>query len=285
MSVLISCPACGNQGDLPAGGLGGGIVTCRNCGVRFAPVPEITHLLPPPVPPVGDDSVTSVWVGGPAADVVPVLPVDPALPLSVAVDDTVEQTQLTTAPEITPETAAAHLNWLRTETHRFAVYVDRQLAALGKMREQIANYESKTRAEAVVREQTLNRERAALDARAADLARRESELAAALTRQGDQLAAELGEIVATEREHLATRAAELEKMELSLHQRLLEADELEHALREELREQEMLVERQRRELNDVADQLRTRTPPPVGTPAPSDTPPPPARPAVTLACG
>lgn len=167
-----------------------------------------------------------------------------------------------TAPEITAENAAGHLHWLRAETQRFTVYVDRQLAALGKMREQVAAYEAKSRAEAVTREQSLNRERTILEARANDLAKRETELAAALTRQGDEMAAELGELVATEREHLARRAEELMNTERSLQLRLNEVEELEQSLRRELDERESAVERQRRVLEDVAHELRTRTPPP-----------------------
>jgi signal transduction histidine kinase len=281
MSVLISCPACGNQGDLPAGGLSGVVVTCRQCGVKFAPNPN-----PAPfsvAPAVVTDSELAVWVGeGPSrqTDVAPILPpVEEQIPLAVAVADPTPQP---TGVEITAENAAGHLEWLRTETHRFGVYVDRQLAALGKMREQVAAFESKSRADAVVREQALSRERMALDSRAVNIARRETELAAALTQQGDVLAAELNELVSAERDNLARRAEELAKTERSLQLRLNEVEELEHTLRQELDEREVAVERQRRVLEDVAHELRTRTPAPVSV---SKHTPPPTRLSVALACG
>lgn len=251
MAVIISCPSCGNQGELPDGGLGQVTLTCRNCGVKFSPFAET------PTPAVGGPVVESsaVWIG-PGAGPVAVVPA----PKPVVTREPAAAASLTLS-DLTPETAAAHLGWLRAETQRFQVYVERQLAALQKMREQVAAYEAKARADTVLREQVLGRERAVVEARTADISRREAELAAALNRRGEELAVELERQVATERGHLERRADELARLEQSLQQRLFEVEELEQTLRSELDEREVAVERQRREVEEAAHDLRTRTPP------------------------
>lgn len=263
---------------MPPGGLAGASLTCRSCGVRFSPIAELP-VAPaiPPAPPAEPDpppeAAGGVWVGvGPTAPPA-VVSLTPAPVKAV-------QRSLT---DITPENAAAHAAWLRTETERFRVYVDRQLAALGKMREQVAAFDAKARAEAVVREQAISRERAVVEGRAAALAEREATLAEALTRQGNEMATELNQMVAAERERLGKRAVELEQLERSLQVRLAEVEELEHTLRQELDEREAAVERERRELDEVAHELRTRTPtpPPRPTPTPKSPPPPPP----VFACG
>jgi hypothetical protein len=163
-------------------------------------------------------------------------------------------------PEITPENAAAHLRWLTEETRRFQTFVDRQLGVLQKMRAQLNEFEAKARADLLGREQALNRERAVLDARAADVARRESELAAALTRQGEELTAELERLVAAEREQLSRRADELARGEEALQRRLAEAEETEQTMRAELEEREKAVEESRRLLAEAEAELRNRLP-------------------------
>ena len=277
---------------MPPGGLAGATLTCRNCGVQFSPIADLPSapVVPPPVSVEPDplpDAAGGVWVGGPA--VPPVVAVAPAA---------VKAAQRTLA-DITPENAAAHAAWLRAETERFQNYVERQLAALGKMREQVAAFEAKARADALVREQGLNRERAVVEARAAEVARKEAEFAAALTQQGDELAAELNRQVAAERENLGKRAADLERLERSLQVRLAEVEELEHTLRQELDEREAAVERERRELDEVAGELRSRsiasaTPAPAIAPTPrtvppapkaAPVPPPPPVPPPVFACG
>jgi hypothetical protein len=260
---------------MPPGGLAGATLTCRSCGVQFSPITELRPTVPPspaepePIP----DSASGVWVG-----------VGPAAPPVVAVTPAPANAVRPSLADVTPENAAAHTAWLRAETERFQAYVDRQLAALGKMREQVAAFEAKARADALTREQGLNRDRALVEARAADLAQREATLAAALTRQGDEMAAELNQMVAAERDHLGKRAADLEQTERSLQVRLAEVEELEQTLRQELDEREAAVERERRELDEVAHELRTRTPAPVARPRPTPVPaspvsPPPPPPA------
>jgi hypothetical protein len=158
---------------MPPGGLAGATLTCRNCGVQFSPIADLPSAPPLSVEPDPlPDAAGGVWVGGPS--VPPVVATAPAA---------VKAAQKTLA-DITPENAAAHAAWLRAETERFQNYVERQLAALGKMREQVAAFEAKARADALVREQGLNRERAVVEARAAEVARKEAEFAAALTQQG-----------------------------------------------------------------------------------------------------
>jgi hypothetical protein len=269
MAVLISCPSCGNQGELPDGGLGQVLLTCRQCGVKFSPFAEAPATptppaapVPPLIPTVAAESV-GVWVGTGLSAAVDPVAVEPPRAAPPVVE--LQPAPPLTLSDLTPETAAAHLDWLKAETDRFQAFVDRQLTALMKMREQVTAAEAKARADTVRREQALNRERTVLDARSADLARRETELAATLTRQGDELAAELDRAVATERDHLAKRADELALMEYSLQQRMAEVMEMEQTLRGELDLREAEVERQRREVEEVAYELRTRTPPPVGT--------------------
>ncbi len=267
---------------MPPGGLAGATLTCRSCGVRFSPIAELPTAVPPPVDPDPlPDAAGGVWVGvGPAAPA-PVVSLTPA-PVKAA------QRSLA---DVTPENAAAHAAWLRAETERFQNYVDRQLAALGKMREQVAAFEAKARADALVREQAVNRDRALVEGRATDLAQREATLADALTRQGDEMAAELNQMMAAERDHLGKRAADLERLERSLQVRLAEVEELEHTLRRELDEREAEVLRERRELDEVANELRTRTPSPVSLPRPTPVPPtvpilpPPSPSPPTFACG
>lgn len=216
MPVKISCPACANQGELPDHLPDGSMLTCRACGVRF-PAGSIT---PPTLPTVTTDTHgLGVWVGD--ASVAPPVAAAPTTP---------------PPPVITPQNAAAHLDWVRAETDRFAVYVDRQLAVLAKMREQIVAFESKARAEAVQREQALARDRAILDARAADLDAQEGKISAALKLQAAELHAELDRQVAAERENLAKRAEALARTERSLERRMFELDELERGVRQELEE-------------------------------------------------
>jgi signal transduction histidine kinase len=253
MSLVIVCPSCGNRGELPPGTTREVVLTCRNCQVRFSPKEEpapkpVTEVM---VPETNLD--LGVWVGD-----------GPTAPLESSTRDDV-----LIGPHIAPKSieidihnAAGHLEWLRAETVRFNAYVQRQLVALVKMRENVASYEAKVQVDTVTREQALNRERTILETRAAELAKRETDLAAALTRQGDDLAAELGQLVAAERENLAKRAEKLESLERTLQVRIHEVEELEQSLRRELDERETAVERQRRVLEDVAQELRTRTPPP-----------------------
>jgi hypothetical protein len=216
MPVKISCPACANQGELPDQLPDGSMLTCRACGVRF-PAGSIT---PPTLPAVTTDSNgLGVWVGD--TTVAPPVAAPPAIP---------------PAPVVTPQNAAAHLEWVRAETERFEVYVERQLAVLAKMREQVVAFETKSRAEAVQREQALARDRAILEARAKDLDAQEGKISAALKLQAAELHAELNRQVDAERENLAQRAEAIARTERSLERRMFELDELERGIRQELEE-------------------------------------------------
>lgn len=213
MSVNISCPSCANQGELPDDLPPNTTLTCRACGVRFnSPAPVVT----PPSLAV-DPHGMGVWVGGPVA-AAPVLST-PAVP---------------PPPDITPENAAAHLEWVRAEVQRFDEYVNRQLTALQKMREQIVAFEGKSRSEAVMREQAAARDRAILDARARELEGRLAEQSASLDRQAKELQGELDRQVMVERENLARRAEALARAERSVERRLKELDEMEESIRGEL---------------------------------------------------
>lgn len=216
MPVKISCPACANQGELPDQLPDGSMLTCRACGVRF-PAGSTT---PPALPAVTTDSHgLGVWVGDTSGT--PPVAAAPAVP---------------PPPVVTPQNAAAHLEWVRAETERFGVYVERQLAVLAKMREQVVAFEAKARAETVQREQALARDRAILDARAADLDAQEAKISAALKLQAAELHAELNRQVDAERENLAQRAEAIARTERSLERRMFELDELERGIRQELEE-------------------------------------------------
>lgn len=212
MSVNISCPSCANQGELPDDLPLNTTLTCRACGVRFnSPVPVA------PLLPATDPHEMGVWVGGPAAATpMPTVPTAPATP---------------PPPDITPQNAVAHLEWVRAEVQRFDEYVNRQLVALQKMREQIVSFEGKARSEAVMREQAAARDRAILDARARELEGHLAEQSAALDRQAKELQAELDRQVMVERENLARRAEALARAERSVERRLKELDEMEETIR------------------------------------------------------
>jgi hypothetical protein len=188
MAVNISCPACGVRGELPEHTPPDAVLTCQRCGVRFTAPPSATP--PPPPRAAADDGLgLSVWVGDGTEPPLPT--VAPAPP---------------PAPALTPQNAAAHLDWVRAETERFEQYVTRQLGVLAKMREQITAFETKTRAEAVQRDQAAARERALIAARAAELDAQATGSSATLTAQAAELQAELDRQVAVQKEHLARRA-------------------------------------------------------------------------------
>jgi len=62
MPVDISCPTCGNRGELPDGTPSDVTLTCRACGVRF-PLWSAVAATVSPLPP---DDALAVWVGDPA---------------------------------------------------------------------------------------------------------------------------------------------------------------------------------------------------------------------------
>lgn len=273
MPVIVSCPSCGNQGELPDGIPNNVTLTCRQCGVRFSPQTATKVVVPPPAVPEGGSG--AVWVGPGPAPVIPLPPVvqPPDQPAVIPLDPA--PPGLPTV--ITPEDAAAHRQWLADETRRFQNYVDRQLGVFQKTREQLVEFESKVRADAVVREQVLNRERAVLDARVGEVAKREAELAAAIAQHGEQLTTELGRLMAGEREQLTRRADELAQAEQSLQRRLAELDEHERTVRDELDIRRADLDRQQQRVAERELALRNR-PALKGGPAFFVSPPPPPPP-------
>lgn len=210
MAVNISCPACGVRGDLPDVTPPNAVLTCQRCGVRFTPPPAA----PPPPPPLpsADGPSLGIWVGDGAAPTPPAVAPAP--------------------PAVTRQNAAAHLDWVRAETVRFAEYVTRQLGVIGKMREQVLAFDTKTRAEALQREQAVARDRALLDARAADLDAQATSGSASLQLQAEELQAELDRQVAAERENLARRVEAVAGEERAQERRRRELDEAEKDVRE-----------------------------------------------------
>ena len=212
MPTNISCPGCGNLGPPPEQLAEDAILTCPECGVRFPARP----LVPPA--PAADPHGLGVWVGDAITTTPhPGQPVDPR-----------------PTPVVTPQNAAAHLEWVRTEVERFDVYVARQLSLFQKMLDQLAAFESKTRTEAILKEQSLDRDRALLDARAKELDAQEAKISAALKLQAEELHAELERQVSAERDNLAKRAEALARSERSLERRLAEMDEMERDMKREL---------------------------------------------------
>jgi hypothetical protein len=210
MPALITCPQCGLQGDLPDDRVGT-LIGCPQCRAEFTARPAA---------PTGADGVRddlAVWVGkGPSPAVTP--PPGRPLPPGLVGGQGLP-------PEVTPENAPSHLAWVRAEVGRFQAFVADQLDQLRRRAEELARAESEVAAACVLREQELNRERAALDARAAALDLRTDDL---------------------------TRAEE------ALHRRLTEVGELEEALRAELEAQEAEVARQRRAVAEAARLARGR---------------------------
>ncbi len=212
MPSYISCPGCGHQGRLPNDLPAGAVLTCHVCRVKFPAEP----LVPSPEP--ADPHGLGVWVG----DAITTTPLPPPAAVSPP------------PPVVTPQNAAAHLEWVRAEVEQFDLYVSRQLALFQKMREQMAAFESKTRGDAILKQQALDRDRAVLDARANDLNAQEAKISAALKLQAAELHGELERQVATERENLARRAEAVARTERSLERRMFEMDETERGVRREL---------------------------------------------------
>ncbi len=121
---------------------------------------------------------------------------------------------------LTPDDAAAQLDWLRHEIDRFNFYVTKQMTGIQRSREELAEASARAEAEFVTREQDFNRRQAAVLARADALARqREEELA-------------------RQRAEVERRVAEVERMEAAVRRRMAEAEQIEEELRADMQEQE-----------------------------------------------
>lgn len=200
MAIPVKCPACQAEGELP-NQAAGSEATCPVCRTAF-PVP-----VPPPPAEVADGF--AVWVDSVA--------VAPPTPLAQ-----------TPPPVISAEAAkpvgGTGPDWVRDEAEQFKTYVANQLSRLENLRRQVADAESRYEALCVTRSMDLNRHAAALDARAADLDRREADLRqvtdsiAARQAEVDRLAGALSEreaAVAERESHrtkLETEAAELARL-------------------------------------------------------------------------
>lgn len=231
MALLVSCPNCRLEGQLPDNNPGG-LIGCPRCGSRFPPPAAEPPLSLPSSVPDG----FSVWVGPESPPTVTPPPVRNLAALGRRGEG---PSQTAASPvAVTAENAALHLDWLRSETARFRGFVDAQLDALRKKREEIAALESRVSGALVTREMELSREKVDLAARAAALDRRDAELA-------------------LERSALSRRTDEVERMEQAVQRRLAEVDELEQALRNELEGRAREVELQRREVDAALRELRT----------------------------
>ncbi len=219
MPSNISCPGCGHEGRLPDALPAGAVLTCHVCRVKFPAQPLV------PAHEPADPHGLGVWVGD-AISSTPLPPPQTVPPPALPVPPP--------PPVVTPHNAAAHWQWVRTEVEQFDLYVARQLALFQKMREQLATFESKTRGEAIVKQQALDRDRALLDARTKELDAQEAKISAALNLQAEELHGELEQQVAAERENLAKRAEALARTERSLERRMFELDEMEKGVRREL---------------------------------------------------
>jgi hypothetical protein len=155
MDRVISCPGCGVFGKLPPD-YPAGQISCPQCQTVFD-VPAAESAAPPvtSVSAQGDGQF-AVWVGSPEEK--------PSIQ-AVGVGGPSE------------DDAAAHLDWLRRETHQFNQYVATRLTALDRRRQELASLESRLESEFTTREQELNRLRSSLSARIEALAGREGEFA------------------------------------------------------------------------------------------------------------
>jgi hypothetical protein len=260
MPTLISCPMCGLEGELPDD-LVGGLIACPRCNGQFAPSagvpsvtlssgvgggasPDATVSSGRPTTPAELDGM-SVYVGSQR------VPVDvntppPARSLSPDLGPyAVRQPEGWDDPgvEVTEETAAAHLGWLRQEVARFNRFVAQQLDLIRRSREEMARTDAQVTAAFVTREQEMGREKATRAARAAALEKRAADREAEL----DARAAALEK-----------RLAEVERMEASVQRKLQEAEEIEETLRTELEDREREVEQQRLAVEEAARELRCR---------------------------
>ncbi len=259
MERLITCPRCGLRGKLPAANPGDQLA-CPECRAVFTLPDGVSGSAAAPGPQVAPGPVTedpfAVWVGEPGEQ--------PARVVSPSGPD--------------PQDAAAHLEWLRQETQRFNEYVVRKLALLEKRRQELANMESRAEATYLTREQELNRQQVALDARTEAVRQREQVIAARaaeLDRQAESLAAQKGDIVDREA-HLAgleRKIADLEKRERqlwpvveALEGRRADAEAAQAALdrqraalerrQAQLEREEQALRRRMEELDELEQQLR-----------------------------
>lgn len=159
MPVLVTCPRCGFQGQLPEDHLGT-VIGCPGCSAGFA-----AEETPAPARPAHPQSI---WIGNPS----PVQTPPPVGTLSRNVIGGAAR-----PPEVTPENAPSQLAWVRQEVGRFRAYVAAQLDQLRARRDELGRLESDATEAFVRRDQELNLRAAALDARSAALDRRADELA------------------------------------------------------------------------------------------------------------
>ncbi len=232
MALLLTCPKCRLEGQLPTGDING-ILGCPRCGEKFSP----PATAPSGFFPQEDSDDLAVWVG---ADMPPNVTPPPMRGLS---PDLLSGVPGIAAPPvtITPDNAYQHVEWIRLEVKRFNAHVAQQLEVIRKSREDLARHEAQASAALVTREMELNRGRAELAARGAGLDHKEAQLA-------------------SEREGLARRAEALDRMEEAIHRRLEEVDELEEVLRGELEAREAEIERQRKTVEEALRELKARGP-------------------------
>ncbi|HEY2784658.1 MAG TPA: hypothetical protein VGJ05_06740 [Fimbriiglobus sp.] len=217
MPIPVRCPKCDAVGDLP-NEAAGQQATCPLCQTQF-PVP-----FPAPPPDVAEGY--GVWVDTLAA--APVPDYSPAPPPVEPVRILKESPQPADPPLPAPPAEIAVVSdapgWARAEADQFKAYVTAQLIKLENTRRQIADAESRYEALCVNRSMDLNRVAAGLDARLADLDRRDAdghraaEALAARSAEVERRVAELadreGAIVAreTRRAKLEAEAADLGRL-------------------------------------------------------------------------
>jgi len=163
MSLVITCPACGLQGQLPQDGMQGD-VQCPQCGMTIPVNPNEA----PPLPRLGhaDHPLDAFFAAACERTTSPLLPLPlPALPQG-------------TLPEAETQ---ADRDWLREERERLQAYMADQFAALRRQREEFLVWRSQVESTLVTREQELNRLLKHMGGRIAEIER--AEAAAASERQ------------------------------------------------------------------------------------------------------
>ena len=234
MPVLVVCPACQLEGQLPDDAEGG-LVSCPRCARQFPPQPPAQTVA---LQSGGGDGM-SVWVGAEPSPVHTPPPRRNLLPDELSRSIPLSERPTRPPVEITKDNAAEHVDWVQEEVERFNRFVTQQLELIARTRAEIAGNDSQATAVLMTREQDLNREKAATKGRASALDRREADLAEHWLKYDKRL-------------------AEVERLEAAAQRKLEEINEMEDAIRSELEAREQEFEGQRRAIEEEVGELRTR---------------------------
>lgn len=258
--MLVCCPGCRLEAELPNDGVSGCLLTCPRCRLEFQYRESGVHSVAPPIhaKSMGDgrahdqlsgahsltsllDDEMSAWAGVDLAPAAQTPPPRGNLAATAFPANAIRPPILPrgSAEVITAETAAAHVDWIEKEVARFNRFMTQQLDLIQKTRLDLTRADSQLTAAMLSREQELNREKSIVAARTSAL---------------DQREAGLAELRST----LESRRLEVERMEETVRKRLQEVDEIKQTLREEFEESEREIHRQQLVVEEAARNLRNQ---------------------------